>query len=116
VKVTKCHVWRTQCRRKTLLRLTTVADRINVVANGGASSPAFEAGGAFSIRESLGNLQEGVSAIWGSQGKTLVIDEQAKLTHEAAIGSVDKKQVDTLMARALKEEKAVHVGVKRMLR
>ena len=38
------------------------------------------------------------------------------MTHEAAIGSVDKKQVDTLMARALKEEKAVHVGVKRMLR
>ncbi len=44
-----------------------------------------------------------------------VVDEQAKLTHEAAIGSVDKKQVDTLMARGLTEDRAVDVVVKGML-
>jgi hypothetical protein len=48
--------------------------------------------------------------------RLLVIDERAKLTHEAAIGSVDKKQVETLMARGLAEEKAVDVVVKGMLR
>jgi Fe-S cluster assembly scaffold protein SufB len=37
------------------------------------------------------------------------------LTHEAAIRSVDKKQVETLMARGLTEEKAVDVVVKGML-
>lgn len=39
--------------------------------------------------------------------RLLVVDERAKLTHEAAIGSVDKKQVETLMGRGLTEEKAV---------
>lgn len=47
--------------------------------------------------------------------RLLVIDERAKLTREAAIGSVDKKQVETLMARGLTEEKAVDVVVKGML-
>jgi Fe-S cluster assembly scaffold protein SufB len=48
--------------------------------------------------------------------KLLVVDERAKLTHEAAIGSVDKKQVETLMARGLTEDEAVDVVVKGMLR
>jgi Fe-S cluster assembly scaffold protein SufB len=38
------------------------------------------------------------------------------LTHEAAIGSVDKKQVETLMARGLTEDEAVDVVVRGMLR
>ncbi len=41
-----------------------------------------------------------------------VVDDTAKLTHEAAIGSVDKKQVETLMARGLTEQEAVDVLVK----
>ena len=41
---------------------------------------------------------------------------QAKVTHEAAIGSVDKKQMQTLMARGLNEEEAVDVIVKGILR
>jgi len=48
--------------------------------------------------------------------RLLVTDDRAKLTHEAAIGSVDKKQVETLMARGLTEEEAVDVVVKGMLR
>lgn len=45
-----------------------------------------------------------------------VNDQRAKLTHEAAIGSVDKKQIETLMARGLPEAEAVDVVVKGMLR
>jgi Fe-S cluster assembly scaffold protein SufB len=48
--------------------------------------------------------------------KLTVVDERAKLTHEAAIGSVDKKQIETLMARGLAEDQAVDVVVKGMLR
>jgi hypothetical protein len=45
-----------------------------------------------------------------------VNDKQAKVTHEAAIGSIDKKQMQTLMARGLSEEKAVDVIVKGILK
>jgi len=45
-----------------------------------------------------------------------VNDKQAKVTHEAAIGSVDKKQMQTLMARGLNEEEAVDIIVKGILR
>jgi len=40
----------------------------------------------------------------------------AKVTHEAAIGSVDRRQVETLMARGLDEDVAVDVIVKGILR
>lgn len=45
-----------------------------------------------------------------------VNDKQAKVTHEAAIGSIDKKQMQTLMARGLNEEAAVDVIVKGILK
>ncbi|MCK4590175.1 MAG: SufD family Fe-S cluster assembly protein, partial [Candidatus Latescibacteria bacterium] len=45
-----------------------------------------------------------------------VVDETAKLTHEAAIGSVDKKQVQTLMARGLTETEAVETVVRGLLK
>ncbi len=45
-----------------------------------------------------------------------VTNDKAKVTHEAAIGSVDKKQVETLMARGLDEDKAVDVIVKGILK
>jgi Fe-S cluster assembly scaffold protein SufB len=48
--------------------------------------------------------------------RLVVVDDRAKLTHEAAIGSVDKKQVETLMARGLTEDEAVDVVVRGMLR
>ncbi len=45
-----------------------------------------------------------------------VTDETAKVTHEAAIGSVDRRQVETLMARGLDEDRAVDIIVKGILR
>ncbi len=45
-----------------------------------------------------------------------VTNELAKVTHEAAIGRVDKKQVETLMARGLEEEKAIDIVVGGMLK
>ncbi len=46
----------------------------------------------------------------------VVNNETAKVTHEAAIGSIDKKQLETLMARGLTEDEAVDVIVQGMLR
>jgi Fe-S cluster assembly scaffold protein SufB len=45
-----------------------------------------------------------------------VTHPQAKVTHEAAIGSVDKRQLETLMAHGLTPEEAVDVIVKGILR
>jgi Fe-S cluster assembly scaffold protein SufB len=45
-----------------------------------------------------------------------VTDDRAKVTHEAAIGSIDKRQVETLMARGLNEDEAVDVIVKGILK
>jgi len=39
-----------------------------------------------------------------------VTDDQAQVTHEAAIGTVDKKELETPMARGLDEEAAVDVN------
>jgi len=48
--------------------------------------------------------------------RLMVIEETAKLTHEAAIGSVDKRQVETLMARGLSEQEAIDVIVGGLLK
>jgi len=45
-----------------------------------------------------------------------VKDERAKVTHEAAIGSIDKGQLETLMARGLNEEEALNLIVKGILK
>jgi Fe-S cluster assembly scaffold protein SufB len=44
-----------------------------------------------------------------------VTDHRAKVTHEAAIGTVDKKELETLMTRGLDEETAVDIIVQGML-
>lgn len=44
-----------------------------------------------------------------------VTHPQAKVTHEAAIGSVDRHQMETLMAHGLTPEDAVDVIVKGIL-
>lgn len=44
-----------------------------------------------------------------------VTDEMARITHEAAVGRVNQKELETLMARGLTEEKAVDMIVKGML-
>ena len=46
----------------------------------------------------------------------VVRDDRARVTHEAAIGSVGKKELETLMARGLEEEDAVDVIIRGMLR
>ena len=45
-----------------------------------------------------------------------VTNPLAKVTHEAAIGSVDKKQMETLMAHGLSAEEAVDIIVKGILK
>lgn len=45
-----------------------------------------------------------------------VFHPEAKVTHEAAIGSVDKKELETLMARGLSPEQAVEMIVSGILR
>jgi Fe-S cluster assembly scaffold protein SufB len=45
-----------------------------------------------------------------------VFHPEAKVTHEAAIGSVDKKELETLMARELSPEQAVELIVSGILR
>ena len=44
-----------------------------------------------------------------------VRDDRAHVTHEAAIGTVNKKELETLMARGLDEEEAVDVIIRGML-
>jgi len=44
-----------------------------------------------------------------------VTDHRAKITHDAAIGTVDKKELETLMTRGLDEEAAVDIIVQGML-
>jgi len=45
----------------------------------------------------------------------LVTDARAQITHEAAIGTVGKKELETLMARGVEEEEAVDIIVRGML-
>jgi len=45
----------------------------------------------------------------------VVRDEQARVTHEAAIGSVNRKELETLMARGLDEDDAVDIIIRGML-
>jgi len=45
-----------------------------------------------------------------------VMHPKARVTHEAAIGSVDSKQLVTLMSRGLSEEEAVELIIKGLLR
>ncbi len=45
-----------------------------------------------------------------------VTNNTSKVTHEAAIGSVDKKQVETLMSKGLSEDEAIDIIVKGILK
>ncbi len=44
-----------------------------------------------------------------------VANEFAKVTHEAAIGRLDKKEIETLMSRGLDEEEAIDLIISKML-
>jgi Fe-S cluster assembly scaffold protein SufB len=61
-------------------------------------------------------LVNGTEAVATAIPIVSVTNGKAKVTHEAAIGSIDRKQVETLMARGLDEDRAVDVIVKGILR
>ncbi len=46
----------------------------------------------------------------------VVRNEHARVTHEAAIGSISRKELETLMARGLDEEEATDIIIRGMLR
>lgn len=46
----------------------------------------------------------------------IVRDDRAQVTHEAAIGTVNRKELETLMARGLDENEAVDIIIRGMLR
>jgi Fe-S cluster assembly scaffold protein SufB len=52
----------------------------------------------------------------GALPEVRVTHPQAKVTHEAAIGSVDHRQLETLMSRGVAPEEAVDIIVRGMLR
>lgn len=45
----------------------------------------------------------------------IVRDDRAQVTHEAAIGTVNRKELETLMARGLSEDEAVDIIIRGML-
>jgi len=45
-----------------------------------------------------------------------VTNDKAELTHEASIGRVNKKELETLMARGLDEDEATDMIVRGMLK
>ena len=45
----------------------------------------------------------------------VVRDDRAHVTHEAAIGTVNHKELETLMARGLDEKEAVDIIIRGML-
>jgi hypothetical protein len=61
-------------------------------------------------------LVNGTEAVARAIPIVSVTNDKAKVTHEAAIGSIDRKQVETLMARGLDESEAVDVIVRGILR
>jgi len=46
----------------------------------------------------------------------IVRDDQAQVTHEAAIGTVNRKELESLLARGLDEDEAVDLIIRGMLR
>lgn len=61
-------------------------------------------------------IVHGKGAKAASTPKISVENPLARVTHEAAIGRINKKELETLMARGLTEEEAVDVIVKGLLR
>jgi Fe-S cluster assembly scaffold protein SufB len=55
-------------------------------------------------------------AVASNTPHVVVRDDRAHVTHEAAIGTVNRKELQTLMARGLDEDEAVDVIVRGMLR
>lgn len=56
------------------------------------------------------------NAVARNEPVVIVRNEKARVTHEAAIGSVNRKELETLMARGLSEDEAVDIIIRGMLR
>lgn len=56
-------------------------------------------------------------AAWASNNPQVVVrDAHAQVTHEAAIGTVNRKELETLMARGMDEDEAVDLIIRGMIR
>ncbi|HEY92456.1 MAG TPA: hypothetical protein G4O17_01755 [Dehalococcoidia bacterium] len=110
-----------------------IFEKVNLNGNGARSLiktriVLTDRAGAEVIGETYGNapyarghvdcteLVNGEEAVAKAIPLVSVTNEKAKVTHEAAIGSIDRRQVETLMARGLDENEAVDVIVKGILR
>ena len=110
-----------------------IAERVNLDANGARSLiktrvVLTDRATAEVIGETYGNapyarghvdcieLVNGEQAVAKAIPIVVVTNEKAKVTHEAAIGSIDRRQIETLMARGLDENEAVDVIVRGILR
>jgi len=110
-----------------------IAERVNLDANGARSLiktrvVLTDRATAEVIGETYGNapyarghvdcieLVNGQQAVAKAIPIVVVTNEKAKVTHEAAIGSIDRRQIETLMARGLDENEAVDVIVRGILR
>jgi len=58
----------------------------------------------------------GKEAVASSTPSIKVKNPLAKITHEASIGRIDKKEMETLMARGLDEKEAVDLIVEGILK
>ena len=76
-------------------------------------SNVFETGGVPTQRNEIAAVAD--RAVAKVIPMACVTNPQAKVTHEAAISSVDRHQMETLMAHGLTPEEAVDVIVKGIL-
>ncbi len=56
------------------------------------------------------------SAVASNTPVVIVRDDQAQVTHEAAIGTVNRKELESLLARGLEEDEAVDLIIRGMIR
>jgi Fe-S cluster assembly scaffold protein SufB len=89
-----------------------LSDKAKAVVRGETYGNAADSRGHIDCME----LVNGNEAVATAIPIVSVTNDKAKVTHEAAIGSVDRKQVETLMARGLDEDRAVDVIVKGILK
>jgi Fe-S cluster assembly scaffold protein SufB len=109
--VEKIHLDGTGARGLAKSRLV-LADKARAEVRGETDGNAPQSRGHVDCIE----LVSGTEAVAIAVPVVSVTNEGAKVTHEAAIGSVDRRQVETLMARGLDEDRAVDVIVKGILR
>jgi hypothetical protein len=56
------------------------------------------------------------SALASNTPLVIVRNDQAQVTHEAAIGTVNRKELESLLARGLDEDEAVDLIIRGLIR